>query len=75
MKLILELDEKDIDFTFEESYRNNQIHFHQLERFHFKDDPQAYWKEADEVWFIERAVIQQSETESFELTPKRTRLK
>lgn len=61
MKLILELDKNDIDYVFIESYEDNQIHLHQLEKFHFKDDAQAYWKEADEVWYYRKAYIGDTE--------------
>ena len=75
MKLILELDKEDIDITFKEAYYQDQISVDQLERYHFSDSAQYYWDDTEEVWFIQRAVIQQDEHFSYELSPKRTRLK
>ena len=46
-----------------------------LERYHFNDNAQEYWLSANEIWFTQRTIIQQSKIESFELTPRKTKLK
>lgn len=74
MKLILELNYTDIDSVFKECYPEN-LKPSQMSSYHFNTKVRELWNQMDEIWFIERAVLQKTDDILYELSPKTTRLK
>lgn len=61
MKLILELNEEDIDSQFKESYDEHQIRPYKLESHHFNDQVMNIWNDVDEIWFYRKEYIGDTE--------------